>query len=57
MPGKVNYRANIWALREVGCTHVLATTACGSLQEEIEPGNFVLIQSFLDRYVQLNVNL
>jgi len=56
-PSSVNYRANIWALREVGCTHVLATTACGSLQEEIKPGNLVLMQSFIDRCVQLNVNL
>jgi len=48
-PSSVNYRANIWALKEVGCTHVLATTACGSLQEEIKPGNLVLMQSFIDR--------
>lgn len=56
-PSSVNYRANIWALREVGCTHVLASTACGSLQEEIKPGDLVLMQSFIDRCVQLNIKL
>lgn len=48
-PTLVNYRANLWALREAGCTHVLAATACGSLQEDIEPGHFVAIDSFIDR--------
>ncbi|KDR10549.1 S-methyl-5'-thioadenosine phosphorylase [Zootermopsis nevadensis] len=48
-PSNVNYRANIWALKEAGCTHVLASTACGSLQEEIKPGDLVLIRSFIDR--------
>jgi len=48
-PGEVNYRANIWALRELGVTHVLATTACGSLRESITPGLFLLPSSFIDR--------
>jgi len=48
-PGEVNYRANIWALRELGVTHVLATTACGSLREAITPGLFLLPSSFIDR--------
>ncbi|TNF39631.1 MAG: S-methyl-5'-thioadenosine phosphorylase, partial [Bacteroidetes bacterium] len=34
-PSRVNNRANIWAIKESGCTHILATTACGSLREEI----------------------
>ncbi|KAI6058331.1 S-methyl-5'-thioadenosine phosphorylase isoform X2 [Aix galericulata] len=38
MPSNVNYRANIWALKEENCSHVLVTTACGSLREEIQPG-------------------
>ena len=33
MPSLVNYRANIWAFRELGVTHVIATTACVSLRE------------------------
>lgn len=49
MPSNVNFRANIWALREIGVTHVIATTACGSLREEIKPGHFVVIDQFIDR--------
>lgn len=52
-PSNVNYRANIWALRHLGCTHVLVSTACGSLQENIHPGDLVLLDSFIDRYVKL----
>lgn len=49
MPTNVNYRANIWALKAEGCTHVLATTACGSLREEIQPGDIVILDQFIDR--------
>lgn len=49
MPTLVNYRANIWALRELGVSHVIATTACGSLREEIQPGHFVVLDQFIDR--------
>jgi len=38
-PSNVNYRGNIWALKEQGCTHIIATTACGSLREKIKPGH------------------
>ena len=47
-PTQVNNRANIWALREMGCTHILATTACGSLREEIKRGDLVIIDQFID---------
>ena len=47
-PSKVNFRANIWALKERGCTHVLATTAVGSLREEIKPGHLVFPDQFID---------
>tara|TARA_Y100000031_G_scaffold150796_1_gene190804 strand:- start:1273 stop:2037 length:765 start_codon:yes stop_codon:yes gene_type:complete len=47
-PSNVNNRANIWALKNIGCTHILATTAVGSLKEEIAPGNLVLIDQFID---------
>lgn len=47
-PSNVPYRANIWALKSVGCTHILATTACGSLNEELKPGEFVFIDQFID---------
>ncbi|TFG01021.1 MAG: S-methyl-5'-thioadenosine phosphorylase [Promethearchaeota archaeon] len=47
-PTQVNYRANIHALKEQGCTHILATTACGSLREEIDRGHFVILDQFID---------
>lgn len=49
MPSLINYRACIWTLKEEGCTHVLTTTACGSLQEHIHPGDVVIIDQFIDR--------
>lgn len=49
MPSNVNNQANIWALREQGCTHILASTACGSLQEHIKPGDLVFVDQFIDR--------
>ena len=48
-PTNVNYRANISALKEEGCTHILAATACGSLRERIAPGHFVFPNQFIDR--------
>lgn len=47
-PTQVNYRANVWALKEAGCTHILASTAVGSLREEIERGDLVLPDQFID---------
>ncbi len=49
MPSNVNYQANVWALKEQGCTHLLVSTACGSLRKEIKPGDFVFIDQFIDR--------
>ncbi|XP_076091416.1 S-methyl-5'-thioadenosine phosphorylase-like [Mytilus galloprovincialis] len=49
MPTNVNFRANIWAMKELGCTHLLVTTACGSLQEGMHPGDIVVIDQFIDR--------
>ncbi len=48
MPTKVPFRANIWALKEAGCSHILATTACGSLREEIKPGDLIFLDQFID---------
>lgn len=48
-PTNVNYRANVWALKHVGCTHLIVSTACGSLQEDIHPGDLVILNSFIDR--------
>jgi len=47
-PSHVNNRANIFALKELGCTAILATTACGSLKEEISRGQIVFPDQFLD---------
>jgi 5'-methylthioadenosine phosphorylase len=47
-PTHVNNRANIHALKELGCNHVIATTACGSLREEIERGHIVIPDQFID---------
>lgn len=49
MPSNINYRANIEALRQEGCTHVIATTACGSLDDKFFPGDFALPDQFIDR--------
>ena len=47
-PTCVNYRANIYALKKEGCTHILATTAVGSLREKIKPGDLVFVDQFID---------
>ena len=47
-PTQVNYRANIQALKDNGCTYILATTAVGSLREEIRRGDLVIIDQFID---------
>ncbi len=47
-PTNVNFRANIWALKDQGCTHILASTAVGSLREEIKPGHLVFPDQFID---------
>lgn len=48
-PSELNYRANIAALKQVGCTHVLSISACGSFREELPPGTFVLVDQYVDR--------
>lgn len=47
-PSQVNNRANIWAIQKLGCTYILATTACGSLREEIKRGDLVILDQFID---------
>ena len=49
MPTDINYRANIHALKQEGCTHVVVTTACGSLQAHYKPGDLVFPDQFIDR--------
>jgi 5'-methylthioadenosine phosphorylase len=45
---QVNHRANIYALKEAGCSVIITTSTCGSLQEEICPGEFVVLDQFID---------
>jgi 5'-methylthioadenosine phosphorylase len=47
-PSQVNNRANIWAIHKLGCSHILATTACGSLREEIKRGDLIILDQFID---------
>jgi 5'-methylthioadenosine phosphorylase len=48
-PSRVPYRANIFALKALGVTHVLASAAVGSLREEIRPGDLVIPDQVIDR--------
>jgi 5'-methylthioadenosine phosphorylase len=48
-PHKINYRANLWAMRDLGVTRVIAPTAAGSLQRAVAPGHFVVSDQLVDR--------
>ncbi|MGD9791208.1 MAG: MTAP family purine nucleoside phosphorylase [Phycisphaerales bacterium] len=48
-PHRVPYRANIYALKALGVTHIAATGAVGSLREEVKPGGVMLVDQFIDR--------
>jgi 5'-methylthioadenosine phosphorylase len=48
-PHRINYRANVWAMRQLGVTRLLAPCASGSLQPEIRPGDFVVCDQLVDR--------
>lgn len=50
-PSELNFRANVDALKRSGCTDILAISSIGSLQEELPPGNFVVVDQFIDRTV------
>lgn len=47
-PTQVNNRANIKAFQKLGVTHIIATTACGSLQDKIDRGHLVVLDQFID---------
>ena len=49
IPSEVNYRANIWALKSLGAEQVISVSAVGSMREDIHPGEFVLVDQFIDR--------
>jgi 5'-methylthioadenosine phosphorylase len=48
-PHRINYRANVWAMREVGVRRIIGPSACGSLRHDLGPGTFVLCDQFVDR--------
>ncbi|NEY91034.1 S-methyl-5'-thioadenosine phosphorylase [Tabrizicola oligotrophica] len=48
-PSSINYRANIDALKRLGCTDLVAVSAVGSLREDFAPGDFVLVDQYIDR--------
>jgi 5'-methylthioadenosine phosphorylase len=50
-PSTVPYRANIDALKRVGVTDVVSISACGSFRKDMAPGDFVLVDQFIDRTV------
>ncbi len=48
-PSKINFRANIDALKQLGVTDIVSVSAVGSLKEDLPPGKFVLVDQFIDR--------
>jgi len=50
-PHKINYRANIYAMKLAGVSRIISISAVGSLREDIAPGDFVLVDQFVDRTI------
>lgn len=48
-PHKINYRANVWAMKHLGVRQILAPCACGSLRKEVERGDLVICDQYVDR--------
>jgi 5'-methylthioadenosine phosphorylase len=48
-PHRINYRANLWAFRQLGVSRIIGPCAAGSLQREVEPGHFVVCDQLVDR--------
>ena len=48
-PSKINFRANIDALKQLGVTDIVSISAVGSLKEDLPPGKFVIVDQFIDR--------
>lgn len=49
LPTEVPYRANVWALKSLGCSWLVSVSAVGSLREEIVPGHAILVDQYIDR--------
>jgi 5'-methylthioadenosine phosphorylase len=50
-PAQINYRANIDALKRAGVTEIISVSACGSFEENLPPGTFVIVDQFIDRTI------
>ncbi len=48
-PHMINFRANVWAMKELGVSRIIGPNACGSLQTHVKPGDFVICDQFVDR--------
>lgn len=48
-PQAINYRANLWAMKELGVTRIIGPTACGSLKKSVKPGDMVVADQIVDR--------
>jgi 5'-methylthioadenosine phosphorylase len=48
-PHRINYRANAWAMKELGVSRIIAPTACGSLKRDVAPGDMVVADQVVDR--------
>ncbi len=48
-PTDLNYRANIWGMKKLGVERIIASGACGSLKENLPPGDIVVVDQFIDR--------
>ena len=48
-PGEINFRANLWGMKQLGVSRILSVSAVGSMREDVEPGHFVLVDQFIDR--------
>ena len=48
-PTNINFRANVDAMKQLGVTDIISVSAVGSLKKELEPGQFVIVDQFIDR--------
>ena len=55
-PSTVPYRANIDALKRLGVTDVISVSACGSFREEMAPGDFVVVDQFIEAHKSLYIS-
>jgi 5'-methylthioadenosine phosphorylase len=52
LPSELNFRANIYAIKKLGCEFIISISAVGSLKQEIVPGHLVMVDQFIDRTTQ-----